>query len=90
MINVDRITFRYEKHLPLFQDFSWQVARGQTWVIIGPSGCGKSTMLYLLAGLQHPEEGEIRIDGKPHHHTAPANRADPAGLRTAPLVDRDR
>ena len=65
MITVDRITFRYEKHFPLFQDFSWQVARGQTWVIIGPSGCGKSTMLYLLAGLQHPEKGEIRIDGNP-------------------------
>jgi NitT/TauT family transport system ATP-binding protein len=63
MIQVDRITFRYEKHLPLFQDFSWQVADGQTWVIIGPSGCGKSTMLYLLAGLQHPESGEIRVNG---------------------------
>jgi NitT/TauT family transport system ATP-binding protein len=65
MVTVERITFRYEKHLPLFQDFSWQVERGQTWVIIGPSGCGKSTMLYLLAGLQHPEEGRILIDGTP-------------------------
>jgi len=65
MINVDRITFRYEKQPPLFQDFSWQVGKGQTWVIIGPSGCGKSTMLYLLAGLQQPEEGTLRIDGKP-------------------------
>jgi len=65
MIKVDRITFRYEKHLPLFQDFTWQVSRGQTWVIIGPSGCGKSTMLYLLAGLQHPERGEVLINEKP-------------------------
>ena len=65
MINVSQVTFRYEKHLPLFQDFSWKVDRGQTWVIIGPSGCGKSTMLYLLAGLQHPEQGQVLIDGNP-------------------------
>jgi ABC-type nitrate/sulfonate/bicarbonate transport system ATPase subunit len=64
MIRINQVTFLYEKHLPLFQDFTWQVARGQTWVIIGPSGCGKSTMLYLLAGLQHPEIGEILIDEK--------------------------
>lgn len=65
MISVEKITFRYEKHLPLFQDFSWQVERGHTWVIIGPSGCGKSTMLYLLAGLQRPEVGKILINGQP-------------------------
>lgn len=65
MINVDRITFRYEKQPPLFQQFSWQVEKGYTWVIIGPSGCGKSTMLYLLAGLQQPEEGTLLIEGKP-------------------------
>ncbi len=65
MINVEKITFRYEKQTPLFKEFSWQVEKGQTWVIIGPSGCGKSTMLYLLAGLQQPEVGSILINGKP-------------------------
>ena len=64
MIQVEQITFQYEKHQPLFQDFSWQVDSGQSWAIIGPSGCGKSTILYLLAGLMHPLNGEIRIDGE--------------------------
>lgn len=64
MIQVDQITFRYAKHPPLFHDFSWQVGSGQTWAIIGASGCGKSTMLYLLAGLQHPQQGEICINGE--------------------------
>lgn len=64
MIEVEQITFQYEKHQPLFQDFSWQVDNGQSWVIIGPSGCGKSTVLYLLAGLMPPLKGEIRIDGE--------------------------
>lgn len=64
MIQVEQITFQYEKHQPLFKDFSWQVESGQSWVIIGPSGCGKSTILYLLSGLMHPLKGEICISGE--------------------------
>jgi len=64
MIQVEQITFQYEKHQPLFKDFSWQVESGQSWVIIGPSGCGKSTILYLLSGLMHPLKGEICINGE--------------------------
>jgi len=46
-------------------NFHGRWKKGHTWVIIGPSGCGKSTMLYLLAGLQQPEEGTLLIEGKP-------------------------
>ena len=38
--------------------------RGSTTVIQGPSGSGKSTLLRLIAGLERPSEGEIRIDGE--------------------------
>lgn len=65
MIEVDSITFAYPSGAPIFRDFSWRVERGETWVVLGPSGCGKSTLLYLLAGLQFPHKGEVRIDGKP-------------------------
>ena len=64
MIRLHSLTFGYPHTLPLFQDFDWQVARGETWAILGPSGCGKTTLLYLLAGLRAPNAGEIQIDGE--------------------------
>lgn len=33
--------------------------------ILGPSGCGKSTLLRIVAGLDHPSAGEVRLDGAP-------------------------
>lgn len=38
---------------------------GQFVVIVGRSGCGKSTLLRLVAGLETPSSGQIRIDGQP-------------------------
>lgn len=64
MLEVGGLTFGYAKQLPIFVDFGWQVKRGETWTILGPSGCGKTTLLYLLAALLKPQQGEIRIDGE--------------------------
>jgi NitT/TauT family transport system ATP-binding protein len=65
MIVLEGLTFGYPGATPIFQDFSWQVGRGETWAVIGPSGCGKTTLLYLLAGLRTPTGGRILIDGQP-------------------------
>ena len=43
-------------------NLSFQVQAGEFLSIVGPSGCGKSTLLSLIAGLSHPEEGEIIIN----------------------------
>ena len=44
------------------QDIDLSVRQGEFVCIVGPSGCGKSTLLRLLAGLERPSSGEIRIE----------------------------
>ena len=43
---------------------NWEVFEGQRWVILGPNGAGKTTLLQLLAALNHPTRGEVRILGE--------------------------
>lgn len=49
--------------LTILQDISFSVRSGETVAIVGASGSGKSTLLGLLAGLDVPTAGEIRLDG---------------------------
>lgn len=44
-------------------DIAFEVERGETVAIVGESGSGKSTLLSLLAGLDMPTRGSIRVDG---------------------------
>jgi phospholipid/cholesterol/gamma-HCH transport system ATP-binding protein len=48
----------------VFQDVSFEVWRGEVFVILGGSGCGKSTLLKLMIGLRPPSEGTITILGE--------------------------
>lgn len=48
----------------VFQSVSFQVLAGRHLALLGPSGCGKSTLLRLIAGLDAPEHGQIRLAGQ--------------------------
>jgi NitT/TauT family transport system ATP-binding protein len=42
-----------------------EIAPGEFLALLGPSGCGKSTLLRMVAGLDRPDAGAVRIDGEP-------------------------
>ncbi|HEY7624214.1 MAG TPA: ABC transporter ATP-binding protein [Candidatus Limnocylindria bacterium] len=44
------------------EDINMAVRQGEFVCIVGPSGCGKSTLLRILAGLEHPSSGQVRIE----------------------------
>ncbi|MFT4214979.1 MAG: ABC transporter ATP-binding protein [Microbacterium sp.] len=45
-------------------DVSFDIAEGELYTLLGPSGCGKTSTLRSVAGLEHPDEGEISIAGR--------------------------
>ena len=44
---------------------SLSLRRGRTTAVLGPNGSGKTTLLRLIAGLEHPRQGRIRLGGAP-------------------------
>jgi iron(III) transport system ATP-binding protein len=62
-IDIDRVSKSFGARLVIDQ-LSLHIERSERLVLFGPSGCGKTTVLRLLAGLEVPDEGEIRIDGR--------------------------
>lgn len=63
IIQVRNITVRYGDTTVL-ENVSFDVYKGEIFVIVGGSGCGKSTLLRQIIGLEKPTEGTILIDGK--------------------------
>jgi phospholipid/cholesterol/gamma-HCH transport system ATP-binding protein len=64
VIRVDGVCQRFGART-IFQDVTFEVMRGEVFVILGGSGCGKSTLMKLLIGLREPTEGTIAIEGRP-------------------------
>jgi putative ABC transport system ATP-binding protein len=52
---------------PALADFSLEVASGEALAVLGPSGSGKSTLLNLIAGLDRPSRGSVRVAGTALH-----------------------
>jgi lipoprotein-releasing system ATP-binding protein len=66
MLKADAIAKHYDTprgRVPILEDVSFSVDRGDALAIMGPSGCGKSTLLYVLGALEPPSDGEMTIDG---------------------------
>ncbi|NQU42763.1 ATP-binding cassette domain-containing protein [bacterium] len=63
IIRVENLTVRYDDAL-ILDDLSFEVHRGEIFVILGGSGCGKSTLLKHMIGLYRPENGRVWINGR--------------------------
>lgn len=48
----------------VLKDISFEVKKGEFFGIVGRNGSGKSTLLKILAGIYHPNEGVVQVDGK--------------------------
>jgi ABC-type Fe3+/spermidine/putrescine transport system ATPase subunit len=59
---IANVSKRFGSHQAVV-DVSLDVAAGEAVGILGPSGCGKTTLLRLIAGLDVPDAGEIRLAG---------------------------
>src|SRR5438132_11840600 len=62
-IEIDGISKCYGDVVAL-HEIGFSVERGEFITLLGPSGCGKTTTLRSIAGLERPDSGTIRIDGR--------------------------
>ncbi len=56
---------------------NFEIREGEFLALMGPSGCGKTTTLRMLAGLEQPTEGDIRLAGKSLVDVKPHERDTP-------------
>ena len=61
-IDIQDVSFSYDKERPLIQDFSFHAKPGMKTAIVGPTGCGKTTLINLLMRFYDVDSGSISVD----------------------------
>jgi len=78
LLVVKNLVKSFEKGKPVVNKANFHVKENEIFALLGPSGCGKTTTLRCIAGFEHPDEGEIIIEGRllssPKKHVAPQER----------------
>ncbi len=67
IVQLEHISKTYQSpdsEIAALEDISFGIREGEFVSLVGPSGCGKSTLLSIVAGLEAPSDGIIRVDGE--------------------------
>ena len=64
ILEISDLSHSYGDEIFTITDFSFSLKDGEITSIIGSSGIGKTTLLRIIAGLEEPSEGEVRINEK--------------------------
>ena len=73
-ITFQAVTKRFGDDTVAVDDLDLEIRDGEFMIFVGPSGCGKTTALRMVAGLEHPTEGEILIGDKVVNDLDPVDR----------------
>jgi len=64
LVRVEHVTFSYNT-IPVLEDITFSIYRGDFLSIIGPNGSGKTTLVKIILGLLKPSRGSVSIMGRP-------------------------
>lgn len=84
LVEFDNVVKRFGDFVAVAR-MNLEIAKGEFVAIMGPSGCGKTTTLRMLAGLDQPSEGEIRMSGRRMNEVKPHARDTPLVWQTLAL-----
>eukprot|EP01031_Cornospumella_fuschlensis_P005684 gene5684-7061_t len=66
LVRIERLVKSYRRggqHVPVLTDITLDIQAGDFTALMGPSGSGKSTLLNLIAGIDKPDSGLLRVAG---------------------------
>ncbi|ADZ91236.1 ABC transporter ATP-binding protein [Marinomonas mediterranea] len=73
--NLSKTYLDGKREVDVLQGINFSIESGQAFAIVGSSGSGKTTLLNLLAGLDSPTDGEVRIEGTSWYSLKDAKRS---------------